>query len=245
MYPIACKVAILVSVVACMAALWSTSCSRSVDPTSDDKAPPVTQDTLVFDFEQDEPGGVPAGFVAALTGGGGPVRWLVQQAEDAPSGKKVVAQLSNDSTNARYPHLIRDDFKARDVDVSVRFKTISGEVDAAGGLIFRCRDRNNFYVVRANALEDNIVAYKTENGSRSNIGIKGEGDAYGVKVDVPHRQWNTLRVIARGRFIEVFLNDRKLFEAEDGTFLVGGRVGLWTKADSVTQFDDMRVKSLD
>jgi hypothetical protein len=179
-----------------------------------------------------------------LTGGGGPVKWRVQDVDDAPSGKKVVAQLSDDRTNARYPQLVRDDVQARDVDVSVRFK-ISGEVYASGGLVLRYTDKDNFYVVRANSLEGNVVAYRTENGKRSNIGVKGKGDAYGVKVDVPHQKWNTLRVIMKGSLIEVILNDKKRFEVENDTFTEGGKIGLWTKADAVTQFDDLSVMSLD
>ena len=223
----------------------SISCSQSVEPTSDTEAPTTPKEATVFDFDKDEKDKLPTGFTAALTGGGGPVKWHVQEVNDAPSGKHVVAQLSDDRTNTRYPHLVRDDFKAKDVDVSVRFKTISGEVDASGGLVFRYKDKDNFYVVRANSLENNIVAYKTENGRRSNIGVKGEGDAYGVKADVPHQQWNTLRVIMKGSLIEIFLNGKKLFEVEDDTFTEAGKVGLWTKADAVTQFDDLSANSLD
>jgi len=232
---------------AMMAMLAGASCARSTEPTSSAAAPPPPPErqAVVFDFETDEVDQLPAGFTEALTGGGGPVRWRVQEADDAPSGGKVVAQLSDDRTNARYPHLVRDDFTAKDVDVSVRFKTISGQVDASGGLVFRYKDKDNFYVVRANSLEGNVVAYKTENGRRSNIGVKGRGNAYGVKADVPHQQWNTLRVIMKGNLIEIFLNDRKLFEVENDTFTEAGKVGLWTKADAVTQFDDLRVTSLD
>jgi hypothetical protein len=131
------------------------------------------------------------------------------------------------------------------VDVAVRFKTISGEVDASGGLAFRYKDKDNFYVVRANSLEGNVVAYKTENGKRSNIGVKGKGDAYGVTADVPHQKWNTLRVIVKGNVIEIILNDKKLFEVENDTFTEAGKIGLWTKADAVTQFDDLSATSLD
>jgi len=221
------------------------SCSSSTEPTSSAAAPPPAKQATVFDFEKDGSNTPPAGFTEALTGGGGPAVWRVQEVDDAPSGKKIVAQLSDDRTNARYPHLVRDDFKARDIDLSVRFKTISGQVDASGGLVFRYLDKNNFYVVRANALEDNVVAYKTENGRRSNIGVKGKGNAYGVKADVPHRQWNTLRIIMKGSFMGIFMNGRKLFEVENDTFSEAGKVGLWTKADAITQFDDLRITSLD
>ena len=90
-----------------------------------------------------------------------------------------------------------------------------------------------------------MVAYKTQNGKRSNIGVKGKGSAYGVEAEVPHQQWNTLRVIAKGPVFEVFLNGRKLFEVEDATFTAPGKIGLWTKADAVTQFDDLSATSLD
>lgn len=223
----------------------SASCVRSADPTSNAAAPAPPKHAVVSDFENDSPGRVPAGFTEALTGGGGAVEWRVKATGDASSGSNVVAQLSNDRTNARYPQLVRDDFTARDVDVSVRFKTISGEVDASGGLVFRYQDKENFYVVRANALEGNVVAYKTENGKRSNIGVKGEENAYGVKADVPHQKWNTLRVIMKGDLMEIFLNSKKLFEVENSTFREAGKIGLWTKADAVTQFDDLTVAALD
>ena len=208
-------------------------------------APPAPKNATVFNFDSDGVEKTPTGFTAALTGDGGPIKWYVQEAQDAPSGKQVVAQLSADTTNSRYPNLVRDDFSVKDVDLSVKFKTISGDVDASGGLVFRYKDKDNFYVVRANSLENNVVAYKTEDGRRSSIGVKGKGNAYGVNTDVPHQKWNTLRVIMKGNLIEIFLNGQKLFEVENDTFRNPGRIGLWTKADAVTQFDDLRVLSLD
>ena len=99
--------------------------------------------------------------------------------------------------------------------------------------------------MRANSLEGNVVAYKTENGKPSSIGIKGKAEAYGVKAEVPHQAWNTLRVIAKGTFFEIHLNGRKLFEGENDTFNEAGKIGLWTKADAVSQFDDLRASTLD
>jgi len=219
------------------------ACSRSASP-DDAAVPRAPSNARVFRFEDGTPGSSPPGFTAALTGGGGPVRWEIQEAADAPPGGKVAAQLSADKTDARYPHLVRDDVSASDVDVSVRFKTLRGEIDASAGLVFRYLDADNYYVVRANALESNVVAYKTENGRRSSIGVKGDGGAYGVEAEVPHEQWNSLRVIARGRLFEIFLNGTKLFEVENVTFTEAGKVGLWTKADAVTQFDDFTVVSI-
>lgn len=222
-----------------------TGCAQSTIPTHNEAGPNAPAGAKVYTFDDAEAGKPPPGFTTGLTGGGGAVRWEIQEADDARSGGKVLAQLSDDRTNARYPHIVRGDFTAADVDLSVKFKTLSGEVDASGGLVFRYLDDGNYYVVRANSLEGNVVAYKTENGRRSSIGVRGKGDAYGVTVDVPHRKWNTLRVIARGSVFEVFLNGRKIFEVENDTFTNAGKVGLWTKADAVTQFDDLTVASLD
>jgi hypothetical protein len=141
--------------------------------------------------------------------------------------------------------LVYDDLTATDVDVSVRFKPVSGKVDRGAGIVWRYQDENNYYVVRANALEDNVVAYKVENGKRSNIGVKGAGSAYGVKTAIPSGQWSNLRVVADGDLFEIYSNGRKLFEVEDATFAEAGRVGLWTKADSVTHFDDLTIVRLD
>jgi hypothetical protein len=199
----------------------------------------------VQNFEDATAMALPLGFRAGLTGGGPPVDWQVLENTAAASGGKVVAQLSADTTNSRYPLLILEKFEACDVDLKIMFKTISGKVDASGGLVFRYRDDNNYYVVRANSLEGNVVAYKTENGKRSNLGVKGRRSAYGVEAEVAHQEWNGLRVIAKGALFEIFLNGRKLFEVENDTFQDAGKVGLWTKADAVTHFDDLSVKSLD
>jgi len=107
----------------------------------------------------------------------------------------------------------------------------------AGGLVWRARDANNYYVVRANALEDNVVLYKTVNGARSSLDIVGRKGGYGLKASVPANRWHTLRVEYAGTRFKVIFNGQPLFEVEDGTFTEAGMVGLWTKADSVTAFD--------
>jgi hypothetical protein len=136
---------------------------------------------------------------------------------------------------------VLSDISAADVDLSVRFKPISGRVDQAAGLVWRYQNQDNYYIVRANALEDNVVLYKVEGGTRTDLPLKGEGRTYGKKSDVPAGQWSTLRVVANGPVFEVYLNGSKLYEVEDKTFSTPGRVGVWTKADSVTQFDDLSV----
>ncbi len=199
----------------------------------------------VYTFDRDLRAKPPGGFVESLTGEGGPVSWHVIEASDAPSGRQVVAQLSQDATNARYPMLVLDEFSAKNVDVSVRFRTISGTVDQAAGIVWRWQNKDNYFVVRANALEHNVVAYKTVSGKRSSIGVQGNGDAYGVQVEVPSTKWNTLRVRMVGNMAEIYFNDQRLFAVENDAIPSAGKVGLWTKADSVTQFDDLKLRSLD
>ena len=130
---------------------------------------------------------------------------------------------------------------ARDADISVRFKAISGQKDQGAGLVWRYRDKDNYYVVRANALEHNVVLYKVENGKRTDLPLKGEGRTYGKKATVPSGAWSTLAVNVNGSLFEVLLNGAKLYEVEDPTFPDPGRIGLWTKADSVIRFDDLTI----
>ncbi len=128
-----------------------------------------------------------------------------------------------------------------DADISVRFKPVSGRVDQAAGLVWRYQDEDNYYLVRANALEDNVVLYKVERGRRTDLPVKGAGRTYGKPAEVPAGQWSTLRVVATGPRFEVSLNGVKLYEVEDTTFTAAGRIGVWTKADSVTHFDDLTI----
>jgi 3-keto-disaccharide hydrolase len=195
-------------------------------------------ETRKVDFTQDALGQPPKGFEFGHTAGvGSPGKWLIQ----ADGNNKVLAQADADSTRSRFPVAVLSDVSAADVDLSVRFKPISGRVDQAAGLVWRYQNQDNYYIVRANALEDNVVLYKVEGGQRTDLAVKGEGRTYGKKAEVPAGQWSTLRVVANGRLFEVYFNSAKLYEVEDTTFAQPGKVGVWTKADSVTQFDDLTV----
>lgn len=190
------------------------------------------------DFSSDTVGQPPKGFSFGHTAGvGAPGKWVVQQ----EGTNRVLVQADADATRSRFPVAVLSDVKAADVDLSVRFKPVSGRVDQAGGLVWRYRDQENYYIVRANALEDNVVLYKVQNGKRTDLPLKGEGRTYGKKVEVPGGQWSTLRVVANGPRFEVYLNGSKLYDVEDATFTQAGNVGVWTKADSVTQFDDLTI----
>ena len=196
-------------------------------------------------FDGDSEGASPKGFSTALTGHGSQGSWIVQKDSTAPSPPNLVAQTSADGTSYRFPLCIYDAFSAADVDLSVAFKTISGKKDQAAGLVWRFQNTNNYYIVRANALEDNVVLYKVENGKRIDLKPKGaDAKAYGVKTRVVPGEWQNLRVQARAGVFTVFLNGRELFQVEDTTFTQAGKVGLWTKADSVTLFDDFSFQAV-
>jgi len=196
-------------------------------------------------FDDQKPGEPPKGMTCALTGKGRPGSWKVLADQTAPSAPNVLAQTDDDSTGYRFPVCVADGPSAVDVDLSVRFKPVSGSGDQAAGLVWRYRDADNYYIVRANALENNVVLYKVEGGRRTDLPLKGEGRTYGKKAKVPSGAWSTLTVNAKGSLFAVALNGTKLYEVEDSTFAGPGRIGVWTKADSVTHFDDLKLTILE
>jgi hypothetical protein len=185
-------------------------------------------------FEADAIGAVPRGWTATKTGKGDS-KWTIEQDRTAPSNSKVVKQ----SGRATYPLLLRNDTDIKDGFIQIKFKAVAGSEDRAGGVVWRARDANNYYVARANALEDNVVLYKTVEGVRSALDIIGRKGGYGVAISVPANEWLTLRVEFKGSRFRVLYNGQQLFEVEDSTFPDAGKVGLWTKADSVTLFDQV------
>ena len=191
-----------------------------------------------FDFEGDAIGQPPKGFVFGHTAKvGAPGTWVVQ----SEGTNQYLAQTNADSTNSRFPVAVVGDISTADADVSVRFRPVSGRVDQTAGLVWRYQNEDNYYLVRANALEDNVVLYKVERGRRTDLPVKGAGRTYGKPAEVPTGQWSTLRVVAAGPRFEVSLNGVRLYEVEDVTFTAAGRLGVWTKADSVTHFDDLTI----
>jgi hypothetical protein len=185
-------------------------------------------------FEADAIGGAPKGWTPTKTGKGDP-RWSVEQDPTAPSKAKIVKQ----SGQATYPLLLKDGSNLKDGFIEIKFKAIAGTEDRAAGVVWRAQDANNYYVARANALEDNVVLYKTVDGVRSHLEIVGRKGGYGVTAKVPANQWLALRVEFSGGRFGVIYNGERMFEVEDATFPGAGMVGLWTKADSVTLFDEI------
>lgn len=185
-------------------------------------------------FEGTQIGVAPDGWTATVTGSGDS-RWTVESDATAPSKSKVLKQ----SGQATYPLLLKDDTSIKDGFVEVMFKAVAGSQDRAAGIVWRAKDANNYYVTRANALEDNVVLYKTVNGVRSPLDIVGRKGGYGTDIKVPSNTWHTLRIDFKASRFVVSFNGKQLFEVEDSTFGDAGKVGLWTKADSVTLFDQI------
>ncbi len=180
-----------------------------------------------------------AGTVActpALTGGGKPVRWEVVTAPGAP-GDRAIAETTRDRTGERYPLCIHEAIAAANVDVTLTFKPVEGRDDQAGGIAVRLRDADTYYVVRANALEDNVRLYHVIKGVRRQFAGKN-----GVKV--ASGQWHTLRLRLAGDAFEVFFNGQPLFSARDARIPGAGKVAVWSKSDSVTHFGAMTVTVL-
>ncbi len=194
-----------------------------------------TAKNKTYSFDQDTPGKPPAGFSFAHTRNvGSPGKWVVEASRDAPSGGKALGQIDKDDTNARYALALAPDEMPANVRVSVKCKAISGDVDQACGLVFRYKDENNYYVTRSNVLEENVRLYHVKEGKRTQI-ASWDGK-------VPGKVWNDLAAEAKGDTLRVFFNGKMVLEQKDKTFSEGGKVGLWTKADSVTYFDDLTIR---
>jgi hypothetical protein len=183
-----------------------------------------------FDFDSDKPGEAPQGFSLGRTGKGPPGKWIVQAADDAPSGKNVLAQTDADRTDYRFP-IAYTGPDLKDLRLSVKCKPVSGKVDQGCGLVFRLRDENNYYVARANALEDNVRLYHVVKGDRRQFA--------GWNGKVASGKWHELAVEAQGDHFQVFYDGNKVIDAHDKTFTEAGKFGVWTKADSVIHFDDL------
>jgi hypothetical protein len=186
-------------------------------------------------FESNQRGATPEGWISTLTGSGDP-KWTVESDQTAPSKLTVLKQ----SGRATYPLILKNETSIKDGFVEMKFKAVAGSEDRAAGIVWRAKDANNYYVVRANALEDNVVLYKTVKSVRSPIDIVGRKGGYGVNVAVPSGTWHTLRIDFKGSRFSASFNGKQLFEVEDSTFTDAGQVGLWTKADSVTLFDEVK-----
>ena len=178
-----------------------------------------------INFDDAKAGEAPAGWTATKTGSGTP-KWTIEKDDTVPSKPNVLKQ----SGEATYPVCLKNDTSLKDGFVEVKFKPVSGKEDQAGGVIWRAKDSDNYYIARANALEDNVTIYHTIKGSR--VAFKN------VNTKVAPATWHTLRVDFVGNKFTVTFDGKKVIDATDDSFADAGKVGVWTKADSVTLFDD-------
>jgi hypothetical protein len=178
-----------------------------------------------LNFDDMKSGAPPPGWMATQTGSGR-ANWSVEKDGSAPSKPNVLKQ----SGQATFPICFKNDMNIKDGFVQVKFKPIAGKEDQAGGVIWRLQDPNNYYIARANALENNVTIYHTIKGKRT--------EKKRANMKVASGQWHTLRVDFSGNHFTVTFDGSKAIEWDDDTFRNAGKVGVWTKADSVTEFDD-------
>jgi len=176
-------------------------------------------------FDKDQTGAAPAGWICGVTGRGSP-KWTIEADPTAPSKPNVLKQ----SGQGTFPWCARQGVVLADGFVEVKFKPLQGREDQAGGVMWRWKDGDNYYIARANALENNLSLYHTTRGSRRTIRY--------VDAPVSVNTWHTLRVEFAGKRIKVILDGRQYIDLEDDHITGSGAVGVWTKADSVTVFDD-------
>jgi len=196
----------------------------------------------VFSFENDKTGQLPSGFFTAISGNGSQSDWVVVEDNSLPGSSRALAQKSTERVDYHFPLCINQSIELTDMTISVRFKPVSGKIDQAAGLVWRYRDNNNYYIVRGNALEDNVVLYKVENGKRISLAPVGtKPGTYGKSATTDKTGWNDLKVVVKGNKFDVCFNGSLLYSVVDDTFKDKGKVGLWTKADSYMLFDDFEI----
>lgn len=186
-----------------------------------------------WDFEEAATGKLPAGWTAAKTGSGPGSVWKVQEDASAPKGTKVLAQTSSDGPRPMFNLCLADADSYGDLDLSVALKAVRGKIDQGGGLLWRCKDANNYYVARVNPAEANFRLYKIVAGKRTQLAS--------ADVEPVQRKWQTLRVVHQGDHIRCYLDGQLEIDVKDSTFAQPGKIGLWTKADAVTSFDNLSV----
>lgn len=210
------------------AALWFIALGTLAAATPSAAAQSVT-------FEKAAPGSLPDAFETARTGQGGDGEWKIVD-DPTANGGRALAQLSAERTNNRFPLAIYRQASFKDGEVAIHFKPISGQVDQAGGVAIRLANADNYYIARANALEDNVRFYRVIKGIRQEIA--------GADTKVTSGAWHSLTIRAEADRFTILYDGQTLFTATDKTFPDAGKVALWTKADSVTHFDRIAIRQL-
>lgn len=195
-----------------------------------------------MNFDSTRAGEAPAGWTCLLNAHGETAHWVVRPDPNAPSKPNVLAQISGNGSRFRFPLCLYDRVTSVDGEASVKIKIVSGRENLSAGLVFRARDENNYYLVRASAHENNIIMFRVLDGRFRVVPVKGgKPGAAGVWHPISVGDWNLLRVQYRGNLTTVYFNHRKVFEAVDYALTAAGRAGVWTKGDTIASFDDFRI----
>jgi len=199
---------------------------------------PSTASSASWNFDNVPIGKLPAGWKIEATNLKGPLEtWQVIKDTTAPSDDRVLAMtIPNHTFGSTFNLCWTDTVSFLDGELSVRFKAVTGKGDQGGGIMWRVQDRDNYYIARFNPLEDNFRLYSVHHGHRRML-----ADA---RIVLPSGQWHIMKIVQRGNRFEAYLNGKKLLEGTDNLFTKAGGVGLWTKADAGTSFDDFTVKPL-
>ena len=188
-------------------------------------------------FGKDELGKVPKGWTATQTGKGEGSIWKVVEEKTAPSKSGYALAQTAERPGALFNLCVADDTNFKDVEALVSFKANAGKKDQGGGIVWRYQDANNYYIARINPLEDNFRVYKVVDGKRS-------AELQDAEVKVKSGEWHTLKIKMAGDHIECFVDGKKYLDVRDDAFAKAGKVGLWTKADAQTSFDQFNVTNV-
>ncbi len=186
-------------------------------------------------FEATTIGALPKNWTTVKMGEGMGNVWKILEDPSAPKGPKVLAQTSVAGPSRMFNLCVADQTKFTDVDLNVAMKAVEGKIDQGGGLMWRYKDANNYYIARMNPLEENFRVYKVVDGTRKQLGT--------ADVEAPAGKWHTIRIVHKGDHIQCYLNGKAHLDVKDDTFKEAGKIGLWTKADAVTSFDDLSVSA--
>ena len=210
---------------ACVFTVIAAMSLSAMSLVAEDKAKGVR-----WSFEDAGIGQLLEGWSSGKTGSGSGSVWKVIEDSTAPSGTHVLAQTSSKGPNRLFNLCVCDEAEFTDVDITVSFKAVAGKIDQGGGPVWRYQDENNYYIARMNPLEDNYRVYKVEKGKRTQLGSSNVKAAAG--------NWHKIRVVPTGNRMQCYLNGKLHLDVKDDSFAGKGKVGLWTKADAVTSFDD-------
>lgn len=199
----------------------------------------VTQESkeksTIWDFDKETVGKLPKGFSNLVTGRGDPGRWETVEDKTSPSPPYVVTQTSSENFGYHFNLAVIEDTDYSDFELEVEFKALTGEEDQGGGPIWRYQDPDNYYIARANPLENNFRVYKVVNGNRRQMGSSN--------LKVTTGKWHNIKIKNKGNKIQCYYDRRLYLEVNDNTFKKG-KIGLWTKADAVTAFDNIKIKEI-